>query len=103
MENEATAMTDASVSRFSRLLSAMFPRMLEIARLLHQGAKALQTGFARLKANHLAAPRAAAAVRKTERQTEKVYRKAVAELFDPEHYAQALAERRRDFPLSWRR
>lgn len=70
--------------------------MLEIARLLHQGAKALQTGFARLKANPLAAERDAAAVRKTERQTEKVYRKAIAELFDPEHYAQALAERRRE-------
>lgn len=70
--------------------------MLEIARLLHQGAKALQTGFARLKANPLAAERDAAAVRKTERQTEKVYRKAIAELFDPEHYAQELAERRRE-------
>ena len=70
--------------------------MLEIARLLHQGAKALQTGFAMLKANPLAAERDAAAVRKTERQTEKVYRKAIAELFDPEHYAQALAERRRE-------
>ena len=70
--------------------------MLEIARLLHQGAKALQTGFARLKANTLAAERDTAAVRKTERQTEKVYRKAIAELFDPEHYAQELAERRRE-------
>ena len=70
--------------------------MLEIARLLHQGAKALQTGFARLKANPLAAERDTAAVRKTERQTEKVYRKAIAELFDPEHYAQELAERRRE-------
>lgn len=70
--------------------------MLEMARLLHQGAKALQNGFARLKANPLAAERDAAAVRKTERQTEKVYRKAIAELFDPEHYAQELAERRRE-------
>ena len=195
MENEASAMTDTSTSRFSRLLSAMFPRMpdfhgllndqcdlvvramdefvafmetgdaakakkvrqlehegdklkarnidvlnrsfstpfdrediyraittideglnyakttvremevlgikpdthmLEMARLLHQGAKALRNGFARLKANPLAAERDAAAVRKTERQTEKVYRKAIAELFDPEHYAQELAERRRE-------
>lgn len=195
MENEASAMTDTSTSRFSRLLSAMFPRipdfhgllndqcdlvvratdefvafmetgdaakakevrqlehegdklkarnidvlnrsfstpfdrediyraittideglnyakttvremevlgikpdthMLEMARLLHQGAKALRNGFARLKANPLVAERDAAAVRKTERQTEKVYRKAIAELFDPEHYAQELAERRRE-------
>ena len=70
--------------------------MLEIARLLHQGATALQTGFARLKANPLAAERDAAAVRKTERRAEKVYRKAIAELFDPEHYARQLAERRRE-------
>ena len=70
--------------------------MLEMARLLHQGAKALQAGFARLKATPLAAERDAAAVRKTERQAEKVYRKAISELFDPEHYAQEIAERRRE-------
>ncbi|MFT5175120.1 MAG: hypothetical protein ACI8W7_003309 [Gammaproteobacteria bacterium] len=68
---------------------------LEMAQLLHQGAQALQTGFARLKANPLAAERDAAAVRKTERQAEKVYRRAIAELFDAEHYARDLAERRK--------
>lgn len=67
--------------------------MLEMARLLHQGAKALQSGFAKLKANPLAAERDAAAVRKTERQAEKVYRQAIAELFDPEHYLRDLAAR----------
>lgn len=69
--------------------------MLEMARLLHQGAKALQNGFARLKANPLAAEHDAAAVRKTERQAEKVYRKAIAELFDSEHYAKDLTMRRK--------
>lgn len=70
--------------------------MLDMARLLHQGAKALQSGFAKLKANPLAAERDAAAVRKTERQAEKVYRRAIAELFDPEHYARDLAARRKE-------
>jgi uncharacterized protein Yka (UPF0111/DUF47 family) len=70
--------------------------MLETAKLLHQGAQALQTGFATLKANPLAAERDAAAVRKTERQAEKVYRRAIAELFDPQHYARDLAARRKE-------
>lgn len=70
--------------------------MLDMARLLHQGAKALQSGFAKLKGNPLAAERDAAAVRKTERQAEKVYRRAIAELFDPEHYARDLAARRKE-------
>ena len=70
--------------------------MLDMARLQHQGAKALQTGFARLKANPLAAERDAAAVRKTERRAEKVYRKAIAELFDPEDYIRDLAVRREE-------
>ncbi len=70
--------------------------MLEMARLLHQGAKALQTGYARLKANPLGAEHDAAALRKTERQAEKIYRQAIAELFDPEHYVRDLAARRKE-------
>ena len=70
--------------------------MLEMARFLHQGGRALQSGFAKLKASASEAERDAAAVRKTERRAEKVYRRAVAELFDPEHYARELAERRRE-------
>jgi len=70
--------------------------MLEMARLLHQGAKALQAGFARLKTKPLDAERDAAAVRKTERQAEKIYRQAIAELFDPEHYVRDLAARRKE-------
>lgn len=70
--------------------------MLDMVRLLHRGAKALQSGFAKLKANLQDAERDAAAVRKTERQAEKVYRRAIAELFDPEHYARDLAARRKE-------
>jgi len=62
------------------------PYMLEMARLLHLGAGALQVGFSRLKGDPDEAERDAAAVRKTERQAEKVYRKAIAELFDPGRY-----------------
>ena len=68
--------------------------MLELARLLHRAAAALQAGFGEVKANPSEAERQAAAVRKTERQAEKVYRKAIAELFDPEHYVQDLTMRR---------
>lgn len=70
--------------------------MLELARFLQQGGKALQSGFAKLKANPSEAERDAAAVRKTERRAEKVYRKAIAELFDPEHYVRELANRHRE-------
>lgn len=69
--------------------------MLEMARFLHQGGKALQSGFAKLKSHPSEAERDAAAVRKTERQAEKVYRKAIAELFDPEHYLRDLAVQRK--------
>jgi hypothetical protein len=68
--------------------------MLEMARLLSQGAKALQAGFMKVKTDPAGAERDAAAVRKTERQVEKIYRSAIAELFDPEHYAQDLKVRR---------
>lgn len=69
--------------------------MLEMARLLHQGATSLQTGFAKLKTNPSEAERDAVAVHKTERQAEKVYRKAIAELFDPEQYVEKLAVQRK--------
>ena len=35
-------------------------------------------------------------MRKSERQVEKIYRKAIAELFDPEHYLQDLAIQRKE-------
>ncbi len=70
-------------------------RMLEMARFLHQGATALQSGFGRLKSRPSEAERDADAVRKTERRAEKIYRRAIAELFDPQQYARELAERRK--------
>lgn len=70
--------------------------MLELARLLSQGAKALQAGFEKVKDNPSEAEHDATAVRKTERQAKKVYRKAIAELFNPEHYVQDLAMRRKE-------
>lgn len=70
--------------------------MLELAVLLNRGAKALQAGFMKVKTDPSGAEREAAAVRKTERQAEKVYRRAIAELFDPEHYARDLTMRRKE-------
>lgn len=69
---------------------------LELARLLCQGAKALLAGFEKVKTNPSEAEHEDTAVRKTERQAEKVYRKAIAELFNPEHYAQKLTMRRKE-------
>ncbi len=71
------------------------PHMLEMATLLHRGAAALQAGFGKLKRHPLDAEHDAVAVHKTERQVEKVYRRAIAELFDPRHYVQDLAARRK--------
>ncbi|WP_273053907.1 MULTISPECIES: DUF47 domain-containing protein [Hyphomonas] len=70
--------------------------MAEMADLLLQGARSLQRGFSVLKTNPGEAERAANAVRKTERHVEKVYRRAIAELFSPQHYANDLAARRKD-------
>lgn len=69
--------------------------MIELARLLCQGAKALQSGFEKVKDNPSEAERDATAVRMTERQAKNVYRQAIAELFNPEHYAQDLAMQRK--------
>ncbi len=59
---------------------------LEMAVLLGEGARALQRGFAKLAKSPAAADVDANAARKTERNTEKVYRRALAELFDPERH-----------------
>ncbi len=58
----------------------------EMARELLQGAQALQRGFSSLKAAPEEADTAADAARKSERHTEKIYRRALAQLFDPGHY-----------------
>jgi uncharacterized protein Yka (UPF0111/DUF47 family) len=70
---------------------------LAMATLMHEGALALERGFAKLKKTPLAAEVDASAAHKTERSTEKVYRKALAELFNPEHYLLTLtAQQKRD-------
>jgi uncharacterized protein Yka (UPF0111/DUF47 family) len=60
--------------------------MLEMAELLQQGALALQRGFRKLSTDPASAEVDADAARKAERSTEKIYRKALAELLDLEHY-----------------
>jgi uncharacterized protein Yka (UPF0111/DUF47 family) len=59
---------------------------LEMAQLLEQGALALQQGFRKLSTDPAAAEVDANAARKAERNTEKIYRKALAELLDPDTY-----------------
>lgn len=67
-----------------------------MADLMHRGAAALQQGYACLAADPLAAERHADVARKTERTTEKIYRRALGELFDVDHYQATLtAEQRR--------
>jgi uncharacterized protein Yka (UPF0111/DUF47 family) len=60
--------------------------MLEMAQLLHQGSLALQSGFRKLSTDPASAEEDADAARKAERSTEKIYRKAIAELLDPDLY-----------------
>jgi uncharacterized protein Yka (UPF0111/DUF47 family) len=59
---------------------------LAMAELLQHGAESLRTGFTALEKDPERAEREAEKVRKTERHTEKIYRAALAELFDAEHY-----------------
>ncbi len=77
---------------------------LAMARLMHDGCAALTIGFGKLQKTPLAAEQDAVIAHKTERSTEKVYRKALVELFDPSHYLNTLTARMR-MPLasSWRR
>ena len=59
---------------------------LEMAQLLHQGVVALQRGFRKLSKDPASAEEDADAARKAERNTEKIYRRALADLLDPDHY-----------------
>ncbi|WP_259782536.1 DUF47 domain-containing protein [Aestuariispira ectoiniformans] len=68
----------------------------EMARILCQGAIELQAGFVKLKSPPADADLHANSVRKSERRTEKVYRKAIAELFDPEHYLRSRIEQNKE-------
>jgi len=59
---------------------------LEMSILLRDGAEALQQGFAKLSSDPADAEPDAQAARKAERNTEKVYRSALAELLDARRY-----------------
>lgn len=66
-----------------------------MAELMHRGACALQQGYACLADDPLTAESHADAARKTERKTEKIYRRAIGELFDVEHYQATLTPEQR--------
>lgn len=68
---------------------------LAIAELLEEGAQALCKGFAALEKNTEQAELEADRAKKTERRTEKIYRAALAELFNAEHYAATLTDAHR--------
>lgn len=59
---------------------------LDMARLLHDGVVALTAGYGRLSTNPAEAANDANAARKAERKVEKLYRKALAELFKGDDY-----------------
>jgi len=59
---------------------------LEMAEQLHQGTLALQRGFRKLSTDPASAEEDADAARKAERRTEKIYRRALADLLDPDDY-----------------
>jgi uncharacterized protein Yka (UPF0111/DUF47 family) len=63
---------------------------LELAILLRDGTVALQRGFAKLSTAPATAEEDAQAARKAERNAEKAYRRALAELFAGDDYVQML-------------
>jgi uncharacterized protein Yka (UPF0111/DUF47 family) len=65
--------------------------MAEMARLLRDGTHALRDGYARLSSRPMDAEPFAAAARKAERNTEKVYRAALAELLHADRHLEALS------------
>jgi predicted phosphate transport protein (TIGR00153 family) len=70
--------------------------MAEIAGLIRDGSVALRDGYAMLSTNPLEAESYAVTARKAERNTEKVYRSALAELFDADEYLEALVRKEKD-------
>ncbi len=67
--------------------------MADMARLLADGSKALASGFAKLSTNPMQAEEYTAAARKAERNTEKVYRAALVELFEADAMVAALHQK----------
>ncbi|MGB5833929.1 MAG: DUF47 family protein [Thiohalocapsa sp.] len=66
--------------------------MADMARQLRDGSNALRAGYAKLSSHPAAADTDAAAARKAERNTEKVYRAALTELFHAEDHIAALGK-----------
>jgi uncharacterized protein Yka (UPF0111/DUF47 family) len=69
--------------------------MADMARLIRDGSRALRDGYAKLSSSPAAADGDAAAARKAERSTEKVYRAALKELFDAEEHISVLSKKSR--------
>ncbi len=67
--------------------------MAEMARQIRDGAQALRDGFRKLGSNPMQGEEDAAAARKAERNTEKLYRAALAELFRADQQIAALNQR----------
>jgi uncharacterized protein len=70
--------------------------MLELAVLLKEGAYALQRGYGKLSTNPNQAEEDSQAARKAERSSEKVYRRALGELFKDESYIAQLENQQSD-------
>ncbi|MGD8417765.1 MAG: DUF47 family protein [Pseudomonadales bacterium] len=68
-------------------------KMVAMVGLVDEGARALRAGFESLRDDPEAADRHAERARKTERDCEKVYRAALAELFDPVRQVEQLKEK----------
>ncbi len=66
------------------------PYAMDMARILSEGTDALKLGFAKLGANPTMAEGDALAVRKSERNVERVYRKALSILFETEPHVQQI-------------
>ena len=66
---------------------------LEMARLLHQGTVSLRDGYAKLGHNPADAAIDADLARRAERQVEKLYRVALAELFQGDDYVHMMKKR----------
>jgi uncharacterized protein Yka (UPF0111/DUF47 family) len=70
--------------------------MLELAVLLKEGAYAVQRGYRKLSENPQQAEEDSQAARKAERSSEKVYRRALGELFREDAYLEILGNQETD-------
>jgi uncharacterized protein Yka (UPF0111/DUF47 family) len=69
------------------------PHMAEMARLIRDGSVALRQGYAKLSSKPMEAEGDADVARKAERTTEKLYRRALVELFDADSHIEALGRK----------